>query len=172
MDNGAPGTRSCTADFKIRVIGKWLRQQGATEADPATVCIGISLDEIERANNRRREGHEQVAYPLLEQGLRRIDCMRIIEAAGLPVPPKSSCWFCPFHRPSVWQAMRIEEPDLFERAAELEDLLNARRDVLGKDHVWLTRFAMPLRQAVPDGAQFLPFEDVTDGQCDGGWCAA
>ncbi len=176
MSNGAPGRRSCTADFKIRVVGRWLRDHGATRTHPATVAIGISVDEIERANNRRTDGHEQIIYPLLTLGLRRTDCVRIITAAGLPVPPKSSCWFCPLHRPSVFQTMRVDEPQLFERAAALEDLLNARRDERGKDHVYLTRFARPLREVVPAGVQALPF-DLTDpadpalGGCDSGWCA-
>lgn len=34
MSNGAPGTRSCTADFKIRVIGRWLKAHGATATNP------------------------------------------------------------------------------------------------------------------------------------------
>src|SRR2546421_1173034 len=55
MSNGAPGTRSCTADFKIRVVGRWLKAHGATPTDRATVGIGISLDEIERVNNRRAQ---------------------------------------------------------------------------------------------------------------------
>jgi hypothetical protein len=53
MSNGAPGTRSCTADFKIRVVGKWLKAHGASAENPATVGIGISTNEIMRANNRR-----------------------------------------------------------------------------------------------------------------------
>jgi hypothetical protein len=193
-----------TADFKIRVVGRWLREHGANEQTPATVCIGISVDEIQRANNRRAEAHERIRYPLLELGHRRIDCMRIIteqrlsaehgarlrdvvDTLGpyvarqlrasnftrLPIPQKSSCFFCPFHRPSVWQAMRIEEPDLFERAAGLEDLLNARREALGKDPVFMTRFNRPLRDVVPAGVQFLPLavDDDGPGGCDGGWCA-
>lgn len=28
--NGAPGNRACTADYKIKVIEKWLRSQGAS----------------------------------------------------------------------------------------------------------------------------------------------
>lgn len=174
MPNGAPGTRSCTADFKIRVIGKWVKQHGATAVRPATVNIGISVDEIHRANTRRVEPYERIVYPLLDMGLRRIDCMRVIREAGLAVPPKSSCWFCPHHRKSVWQAMRVQEPDLFDRACQLEDLLNTRRADLGKDPVYLTDFLTPLRRAVPEGTQMLPLEPVTDdgdGGCDSGWCA-
>lgn len=157
MSNGAPGTRSCTADFKIKVIGKELKRRGATAETPATIGIGISVDEIHRANNRRVEPHEQIVYPLLDLGLRRTDCARIIREAGLPVPPKSSCYFCPFHRPETWQDMRREQPEEFEKACQLEDLLNERRDELGKDHVYLTRFARPLREAIPGGR---PLADV------------
>lgn len=167
MSNGAPGTRSCTADFKIRVTGRWLKEHGANADDPATVALGISVDEMHRANARRAEPHENVVYPLLDLGLRRSDCMRVITAAGLPMPEKSACWFCPFHRPSRWQEMRRREPALFERAAQLEDLLNARRDELGKDHVYMTDRGVPLRQAIPVGQDVL-FDD--DASCDGGWC--
>jgi hypothetical protein len=47
--------------------------------------------------------------------------------------------------------MRRSKPELFEKACQLEDLLNERRDELGKDHVYLTRFAKPLREAIPGG---------------------
>ncbi|MFD9781913.1 phosphoadenosine phosphosulfate reductase [[Kitasatospora] papulosa] len=170
MSNGAPGTRSCTADFKIKVIGRELKRRGATKEAPATIGIGISLDEIHRANNRRCEPHEEIVYPLLDLGLRRTDCARIIADAGLPVPPKSSCYFCPFHRPETWHDMRRNEPELFEKSCQLEDLLNERRDELGKDHVYLTRFNKPLRQAIPDGVDLLPMFDEADGACDSGWC--
>jgi hypothetical protein len=170
MSNGAPGTRSCTADFKIKVIAKELKRRGATPEDPATIGIGISVDEIHRANNRRCEPHEQIVYPLLDLGLRRIDCARVIREAGLPVPPKSSCWFCPFHRPETWHDQRRDEPELFEKSCQLEELLNRRRDELGKDHVYLTRFGRPLREAIPDGVDVLPMFDEADGLCDSGWC--
>lgn len=166
MSNGAPGTRSCTADFKIKVIAKELKRRGATAAAPATIGIGISVDEIHRANNRRTEPHELITYPLLDLGLRRTDCARVIREAGLPVPPKSSCWFCPFHRPETWH----DEPDLFEKSCQLEELLNERRDTLGKDHVYLTRFGRPLRDAIPDGVDVLPMFDEADGACDSGYC--
>ncbi len=179
-DTGAPGTRNCTADFKIRVIGKWLRQHGATEADKAVVAVGISLEEIHRINARKAQPYEILAYPLIgliggQPGggvgrmLRRTDCERIIRAAGLPVPGKSACWFCPFHRPSAWQDMRRTEPSLFAQACGLETLLNERRDKLGRDHVYLTRFGKPLAEAIPAGQQALDGMDH-DPHCDNGWC--
>jgi len=170
MANGAPGNRKCTGDFKIKVIGDELVRRGATEDNPATVGVGISLDEIGRANDRRRLPHELVVYPLLELGLRRTDCQRIIRSAGLPLPRKSACFFCPFKRPGEWLDMRREEPELFEQSAQLEGLLNKRRAELGRDPVWLTRFAGPLREVIPAGIDVLPFLDGGDGSCDGGWC--
>ncbi|MDR1432243.1 MAG: hypothetical protein LBI99_08990 [Propionibacteriaceae bacterium] len=170
MSNGAPGRRSCTTDFKIRVIGKWLKTHGATVDDPASVAIGISVDEIHRANSRRADPHESIVYPLLDLGHRRSDCVRIIAGAGLPVPPKSACFFCPFRRPSAWQDMARDEAALFAKACLLEDTLNRRRDRLGKDHVFLTRFGMPLRKAINTNQELLPLVDETGGVCDSGWC--
>ncbi|WP_202124351.1 adenine nucleotide alpha hydrolase family protein [Actinomadura physcomitrii] len=168
MSNGAPGTRSCTADFKIRVIGRWLKAHGASPENPATIAIGISLDEIHRANTRRHEPYERIAYPLLDLRIRRTDCPRIIRSAGLPVPPKSSCWFCPFHRLSTWQNMRRDQPGLFTKACHLEATINKRRHALGKDPVYLTRYNAPLVDVTPE-ADTLPFEQ-DDGTCDTGWC--
>lgn len=174
MAGGAPGTRSCTVEFKIRVTGRWLRQHGASAATPAVVGIGISLDEVERVNNRRAMPYELPTYPLLDHDppLRRADCERIIAAAGLPIPAKSSCWFCPLHRPSAWAAMRRDRPHLFDQACEMEDLLNDRRAALGKDPVYLTRFGRSLRVAVRAAQAVLPGVDDPgdEGPCDNGRC--
>jgi len=171
MSNGAPGKRSCTTDFKIRVIRKWLKQHGATTRDKATVAIGFSADEMERVGARRPHDVEEIVYPLLDLGLRREACQRIIERAGLPLPPKSACFFCPFHRPKVFADMRRDRVALFDKAVLLERTLNARRDVLGKDHVYLTRFARPLDDAVLTAQPNL-FDTGGPGEtsCDDGYC--
>ncbi|MDQ8707841.1 phosphoadenosine phosphosulfate reductase family protein [Streptomyces sp. LHD-70] len=170
MSNGAPGRRSCTANFKIKVIGRWLREHGATSTHPATVAIGISVDELHRANRRRSEPHESIEYPLLDLGLRRTDCVQMIEDTGLPVPPKSACYFCPFKTIKAWQELRRNEPDLFAQAADLEAALIERRLSLGKDPAYLTRRGVPLGQAIPETAAPLPLADDRDADCDSGWC--
>lgn len=171
MSNGAPGRRSCTFDFKIAVVGRWLKANGASKDDPATVCIGISTDEFQRANAKKTEPYERPVYPLLELGLDRSDCVEIIRQAGLPVPPKSSCFFCPFHRPLMWSEMRRDNPELFARSQLLEDTLNDRRAMLGKDPVWLTRFNKRLSDAIAEAQQPLWTDgEFNDGQCDEGYC--
>ncbi|HEV2344514.1 MAG TPA: hypothetical protein VGS97_10515 [Actinocrinis sp.] len=147
--------------LKIRVVGKWLKAYGASAERPATVGIGISLDEIERANTRRQEPHKRISCPLLDLGLRRADCHRIITGAGLPIPHKTVCWFC------------RDEPNLFECSCQLEDLLNDRRTALGKDPVYLTRYGKPLARAIPGGqlALFDTFDPHSeDALYDSGRC--
>ncbi|WP_082310427.1 phosphoadenosine phosphosulfate reductase [Nonomuraea sp. SBT364] len=167
MDNGAPGRRSCTSDFKIKVVAKWLKDHGATANRPATVGIGISLDEIHRANKRRSDPYEQIEYPLLDLALRRDDCVQIITAAGLPVPPKSACFFCPFKTVDAWRHQRRHEPVLFAKSEELEATLNEKRAMLGRDAAYLTRYGTSLNRAI----QLAPQESETrDPGCDSGWC--
>jgi hypothetical protein len=120
------------------------------------VGVGISLDEFHRAHNRKQAAYERVTYPLLDLRLNRSDCMRIIRDAGLPVPGKSACWFCPFSTPGRFGEMRRDRPELFQRACALEDQFNRRRTELGRDPVWLTRFARPLAEAVPAAQDTLP----------------
>jgi hypothetical protein len=163
-----PGVEG-TADFKVRVIGRELRRRGATADRPATVGLGISVDEIERA----KPGIDPLApcqnrvYPLLDLGLRRGDCEQVIAGAGLPVPPRSACWFCPLHGKEEWRRLKRRQPALFARACWLEAVLNNRRRELGKDPAWLTRHARPLAEVIDDQ---LTFDDLDQPGCDSGWC--
>ena len=54
----------------------------------------------------------------------------------------------------------------------LEDTLNERRAMLGKDPVYLTRFNAPLREAIPAAQTMLPIFDVSPDveTCDEGYC--
>jgi len=77
---------------------------------------------------------------------------------------------CPMHRPATWAEMRRDRPTLFTRACALESLLNTRRETLGKDPVWLTRFNRPLSD-LPAAQDMLPGLDGEDGStCDNGAC--
>lgn len=168
---GAPGRRSCTADFKVRPIGRWLREHGASQDDPATVAIGFSTDELHRCNRKRAEPYEIPDFPLIDLGISRSGCQALIAQAGLPVPERSACWFCPFRRPATWAEARRDTPELFWRAVELERELNRRRDQLGRDHVYLTRFGRPLDEAITEPQPNL-FTPTVDGpeRCDEGYC--
>lgn len=171
-DTGAPGTRNCTQTFKVNVLAKWLKARGVSTRHPAEVAIGFSWDEAHRVGKADRNPWQTPIYPLLDRRLTRADCARLIARAGLPVPPKSSCFFCPFHKPSTWATMRRDRPELFERSVHLEQLLNERRAALGRDPVYFTRFGKPLSLAI--GVQLQTEFDFGTGpgaeSCDEGYC--
>lgn len=168
MSNGAPGRRSCTSDFKIRVIAKWLKEHGATKEGPIVTGLGISLDEWYRARNDSGIDWQVLEYPLIDMRLSRFDCMQIIKNAGLPIPPRSSCFFCPFHNPREWNRIKRDQPDLFNAAIAIERKINHTRSVLKKDYVFLHRYLIPLEKL--EGVQ-LEF-DIDDGMgiCESGFC--
>ena len=162
MANGAPGRRSCTGDFKVKVTAKYAWHHGARANHPAVMQVGISFDERLRERSDSGISYIKLDYPLSRMGLTRQDCMNIIADAGLPIPPKSSCWFCPFHRLTTWQRMRDAEPDLFRAAVDLEKLINVRRKRIGRDAAYLTGYARPLDRVVGDAAQLALFEEPAE----------
>lgn len=171
MSNGMPGKRACTVDFKIKVIGKWLKAHGASDDNPATVAIGFSTDEVMRCKGfNPKNPYEVPEYPLIQLGYSRQDCLRIISDAGLPQPPKSSCYFCPFHAPTEWERMAREEPDLIEKSIALEERMNAPRLERGKPPVWLTKFNRPLKEVIANRLAQGRLFDNDDGSCDDGYC--
>lgn len=172
MAGGAPGNRKCTTEFKLRVIDRWCKRQSWTHIVQG---LGISRDEWQRARDTQwHDSHGKQAlgywkrreYPLLDLRLSRADCLRIVSDAGLPQPPKSSCFFCPYHRPAEWIELKRTEPELFKQAVEMEKHMNDVRANLNRDAVYLHRSLVPLDQAV--GNQLPMFPDW-DG-CDEGVC--
>lgn len=167
--NGAPGNRACTIDFKIKTIDRWIAEHDGKGKD-VYVGLGITVDEIHRA---RREDWQTVRgfrkmkiYPLIELGISRNDCHEIIRDAGLPTPAKSSCYFCPFHTPAAWIRLRSSRPDLFEEACNIErEIQRKRREVMGKDDVFLHPALVPLDQAVGHQMSFDELENCESGYC-------
>lgn len=163
--DGPPMNRACTAEWKVRPVAAELKRRGATAENPATVAIGYSTDEMERARTPGvdpRNPTQYVVYPLLDLGLRRSDCTQIIIDAGLPVPPPSSCWFCPNHKREVWVDIRRRRPDRFEAAVDLERWMT-ENDPTGRP-VFFTRSGQPLDRAISQqGALFG--DDCESGSC-------
>lgn len=172
---GSPANRTCTAEFKIRVIEKELRRRGATRERKAIVGIGISTDEPGRIGSEvdPRTPYQLRRYPLIELGLSRGDCQEIIRRAGLPVPPRSACYFCPFHSAEEWRRQARRRPDLFRASCELEDEIHARGERLGRGEFFFTRHGAPLRDLF-DGRETVLFEQddlgVQEAGCESGYC--
>lgn len=83
-------------------------------------------------------------YPLIEAwGWDRSDCVRVIQAAGLPQPGKSSCFFCPSMKQPEILNLKEHDPALYQRALALE--ANAMPNLktvkgLGRSYSWQERF--------------------------------
>lgn len=170
MSGGAPGRRTCTQEFKIAVVDKWVKQQRYKRC---VIGIGISWDEFERAKDEQwhdRYGKKKIGFwkrrehPLLDLRLTRADCQKIILEAGLPLPPKSSCYFCPFHKMHEWIAMRRDEPELFMKSVEIQQQVNRIRLKIGKDTVYMTSRLIPLENI---GVQPRLFDDEPDACVEG-----
>lgn len=168
MANGAPGTRTCTSDYKIAVIAKELKRRGATEAEPAITALGISVDEYHRARTSSGIAWQLLEYPLIDMRITRANCLTIIARAGLPEPEPSSCYFCPFQTLEHWKRLKRHKPELFQKAVELEERMNERRRRLGKDEMWMTYHARPLAEVVGDADLQMEFD--MPGGCASGYC--
>jgi hypothetical protein len=165
-----PGNRTCTVDFKIFRIARYIKRTYGLKEQ--MVGLGISIDEIHRA----RIGVSKILkslgivqhneYPLIDLRFSRNDCRKIILEAGLPEPPKSSCWFCPYHRPSYWKELRSEKPELFQKAIDLEKYINGKRNAMGRDISYLHSSLKPLEQAVDMQGNF--FNELEN--CESGYC--
>lgn len=168
MGAGGFGRKKCTERFKIAVVRRELRRRGASPDNPATVAIGISTDEIERAGageaHDPRDPTRLRAYPLLDLGISRRDCRRIITDAGLPIPPKSACVFCPLHDREAWRRIR-RNPDQWATAIHVDGVIRERSVRIGRGPMGLVSPTVQLADAVDD--QLSMFDE--DG-CDSGWC--
>lgn len=105
--------RSCTDKFKIRVINKYLKKNYSDFR--INMFLGIDAGESHRA--KELDGNY---YPLVEHNVDRAGCISLIKDAGLKIPRKSGCWFCPFQPKQEWINLLNNDPDLFEKAIELE----------------------------------------------------
>lgn len=177
MENGAPGNRSCTYQFKIKQVDNWIKRNNVTHA---TIGLGFSIDEARRANNKHtnfmpidpknvnKTAYKRFDFPLLELQYRRIDSIRLVERAGLPTPPRSACFFCPFKSRGAWIEDKKHRPELVQQAVEIEQALNRKREKIGKDRVYLHPSTGGRMHSMPDaiGDQLSLFEET----CESGYC--
>lgn len=120
-----PALRGCTTKFKIAPIRKRMRRLGS----PVRLWLGISRDEVHRMRTSDVNWVTNV-YPLVEAGLRRTDCIRLLKQAGLTAP-RSACVFCPYHSDQEWRTVR-KDPGDWARALAFERSIHAAYDAQGR----------------------------------------
>jgi hypothetical protein len=111
----------CNGGWKSKVANRWMRQRGIQRAQQ---WIGFSADE-ERRKIVSNVKWIEYRYPLIELGYDRNDCIYQLGQAGWPMPPRTSCYFCPQQTNRQWQELANREPEEFERAVAIERRLQA-----------------------------------------------
>lgn len=143
---GFPMGRVCTIDFKVRVVADYIKDIIGESTAKAVCAIGFTIDEWVRLRKKNSSGFDfyTLEYPLYDLGLSRADCINIISDAGLPIPPKSSCWFCPHTKHLEWCKIANDNPELFKKACDLEKFLSQKAG----EQLFLHKYLVPLDQAV------------------------
>ena len=104
--------RWCSVDWKKNPISKYAIK-------PCIMYIGYDTGEKKRAKIKKK-GRIEYKWPLINAGMNREDCKKLIKSHGLQVPPKSGCFICPFQRKEQWLRLKKIHPHLFKIAKELE----------------------------------------------------
>lgn len=115
--HGAP----CTRHLKIKL--------GDSHSQPGDLLIfGYTIEEESRVE-KLRDSAPQLWFrcPLIEAGLTKQDCKRIIEAAGIELPAmyrlgysNNNCIGCVKGGMGYWNRIRVDFPDVFARMSALE----------------------------------------------------
>lgn len=118
------GMRSCSDKYKIRPQNRFLRQwwkaiDAWSQGEKVTKLVGFDAGESHRIKEFPSTLWEN-RYPLVEWGWGREECVEAIKRHDLPIPRKSSCFFCPEMQWHEIAELNEKHPDLMRRAIALE----------------------------------------------------
>ena len=119
------GRRQCTYQHKIRpivakqreLVGLKKGERWKPENGNIVSLMGISLDEIQRAKDNRVK-YITNSFPLLELGMKRIDCHNWLKENGYTAP-RSACYICPYHSDKEWRELK-ENPVEWKKVTDFD----------------------------------------------------
>jgi len=115
--------RSCTADFKVAPILKEIRKRCGIRHGQKQVTVtqwlGISYDEMQRMK-LPSNAWTQHRWPLIEKRMTRSHCKDWMARNGYPEPPRSACYYCPFHDDEEWRRLKTDDPEHFQKAVSFD----------------------------------------------------
>jgi hypothetical protein len=127
LPSAAFGKGGCTAKWKIAVMDRFVEQWSpAIEAWAAGMLVqrAIGYDAGPKDSKRRWDIIDTKRYAyvyfLRTWGWDHDRCIREIIGAGLPVPPKSACFYCPATTPAELADLVFRHPPLADRIVEME----------------------------------------------------
>ena len=166
--------RQCTREYKVAPITKKIREliglkyrQRAPRETLVHQYIGISYDEAIRQKPSRNHWIEH-SWPLVERGIRRLDCLDWMVRRGYPAPRKSACTFCPYHDDRTWRDMKADDPESWGDAVQMDEAI--RDGVRGtKERLYIHRSLCPLARIdwdrITGSNQVDMFQDECEGLC-------
>jgi hypothetical protein len=175
IGEAGPLNRQCTRYYKIRPIQRKMRELLGIKPHspgPKTVIaeqwIGISLDESIRMKPSSVR-YSKNRWPLIEQRMRRWDCLQWMQRHGYPKPTKSACTFCPYRDNAGWRAMRDNDPASWADAVAIDAAVRNNLPKVRKNSVFVHRSLKPLDQvdlSTPeDRGQLNLFLNECEGMC-------
>lgn len=123
--------RFCTRMFKIEPIDQHLEQ---FKDEGVELMIGLNADEIHmRTGNHGLHDFVNYSYPLADNGITRAMCVAILGKVGLvpnfpPYMKRGGCVGCYFKSKKEFEAMARMNPEEFLKVAELEEMMQDRRE--------------------------------------------
>ena len=128
--------RGCTRDYKVvpvdRKIAELVGKKRGEKSVLANVWIGISLDEVIRMKPSRLRWLRNT-WPLIDKRMSRHDCLRWMKKNGYAEPPRSACYFCPYHSNTEWRRLRDDLPEEFAKAIEFDRKLREQKEKVMND---------------------------------------
>jgi hypothetical protein len=135
----AYGFKSCSDKYKIRPQNKYVKQwalDNRIEGDIYRV-LGYNADEAHRRSEIKQDGRYIYRYFLIEWGIGREECKRIVMSELGYLPVKSACYFCPSSKKSEVIWLSQAHPALFARAVAMEENAQGNLDsVVGLGRRW------------------------------------
>lgn len=158
----AYGFKTCSLKHKKSVQDKYCNHNAQCidiwgKGEKVNRFIGFDAGEEKRKINafvsNLQDKKFNTIYPLIDWGWYREDCIRVIQEEGLPLPGKSSCFFCPSMKKPEIKELKQKYPELYDRAIAIED--NAKENLisiqgLGRNYSW---------------KNFMEFEESQIGMC-------
>ena len=122
----AYGFKSCSQKYKIqpqdKYVNNWPPAKDEWKAGRKIVkLIGFDADESHRTNKDYISDKYEYRYPLVDWDMGRDECIETIKKAGLCLPGKSACFFCPASKASEIRQLAQNYPELIKRALEMEE---------------------------------------------------
>ena len=182
-ESGGQLRRQCTNEYKILQVNMKIREiyglKKYARFPKIELWFGISLDEMTRrsipSDKWKTNVYPFIGYSITHDSkqekisdirLTRVNIANWYKSNNLPMPVKSSCYFCPYQSNKGWKFLIDNYPDDFDVAVKVDKIIRDSTKRGLNDKIYIHRSLKPLDQIDFSDSQMLLF-DVEDDECSG-----